>query len=155
LNYLNTDKMKKEIKLVPFKMADFPQVILLLKQLWPNKKINNRNLSKTIKEQLKDPKKYLILMIKDKDKTIGLITVSSRLTWEFEGNLGSIDEFVIDKKYQNLGIGTQVIQKTMKICKKQRTKGIYLISAFHRKEAHCFYEKNGFKKGSYQFEQAL
>ncbi|MFA6528273.1 MAG: GNAT family N-acetyltransferase [Candidatus Gracilibacteria bacterium] len=147
--------MKKEIKLVPLKKTDFDQVILLLKQLWPNKKINETNVKTTLLKQLKDKKRHLILMIKCYKETIGMITISWRLNLDVEGLLGSIDEFIIDEKYRGMGIGTGVIKKAIEICKKRKTKGVTILSALHRKEAHNFYIKNGVPKTCYAFEKSF
>ena len=144
--------MKKEIKLVPLKKTDFDQVILLLKQLWQNKKLDEKNIKTILLKQMNDKKKHTLFVIKQNKETIGMITVSWRLNLYFEGLLGAIDELVIDKKYRGMGIGTKVLKETIRICKKRKPKGLNLISALHRKEAHCFYIKNGLEKSGYEFE---
>ena len=118
-----------------------------------NKEINDFvNLSMHIfigrpfkqREDLIDIKEYYIKkggnfwFALDKDKIVGTIALENRNT------IGILKRFYIDKDYQRLGIGS-LLYKEFETYVKTRTniKTLYLACGQSLKEAHKFYEKNG------------
>lgn len=136
-----------------FQIGDLEQVILLLQELWPTKKLNSLKIEKIFKGKMKDKNQYLQLVAVGGNEVVGLITMSWRLNLYSEGNMACIDDLVVAKKHRNKGIGEKLVQEVLKVCKAKKLTGVYLISAFHRKGAHIFYKKLGFKKDSFQFEK--
>ena len=65
------------------------------------------------------------------------------------GNLGHLDELVIDKEYRGNGFGKQMIESITEIAQGLDCNRIELDTAFYRKESHEFYESIGYKKKSY------
>ena len=53
---------------------------------------------------------------------------------------------VIDEQYRNKGIGAQLIDYTITICKNENIKQLILRSRVTRKEAHHFYKNLGFSE---------
>jgi ribosomal protein S18 acetylase RimI-like enzyme len=70
-------------------------------------------------------------------------------------NLGNIDELVVDREYRNQGIGKLLMNEMEAIAKNRGCKRLELDSAFHRTNAHAFYEKQGFEKRAYLFSKEI
>lgn len=52
----------------------------------------------------------------------------------------------VDPRQQKRKIGTRLMRKAEKLARKKQYHGIFLFSAVHRKGAHRFYLKQGFRK---------
>jgi GNAT superfamily N-acetyltransferase len=76
------------------------------------------------------------------------LTIKNNL-WQ-AGNLGHVDELVIDKGY-----GKKLIESITQFARDLKCKRIELDSAFHRKGAHSFYESIGYENRAYLFSQKL
>jgi GNAT superfamily N-acetyltransferase len=62
-----------------------------------------------------------------------------------------IEDFAVDPEWQQRGIGTQMMQYAMRLC---RDKGCYkaaLSSNLKREKAHEFYESLGFERHGYSY----
>jgi glucosamine-phosphate N-acetyltransferase len=81
------------------------------------------------------------------------LTIKNNL-WQ-AGNLGHVDELVIDEKSHGQGIGRKLIDEITFHTKENDCKRIELDSAFHRKEAHKFYENLGYENREYLFSKIL
>jgi GNAT superfamily N-acetyltransferase len=91
----------------------------------------------------------------DGETIIGFVTLAIKNSLWQEGNLGWIDELVVDKNHQGKGIGTRLVRAITKVAVNKHCKRIELDSAFHRKQAHRFYEKNGFERRAFLFSKIL
>ena len=61
-------------------------------------------------------------------------------------NTASIGLIAVAKNYQNYGLGTQLINKAIKLCKKQGYTQLTVVTQGANTAACKFYEKNSFKK---------
>jgi glucosamine-phosphate N-acetyltransferase len=134
--------------------ADFDEVVFLLRQLWPDKAIDTQSL-KTVYEQalLSKNQKYLCAVENNEVVGFGSLTINNNL-WQ-EGNLGHIDEIIVDSNSRGQGIGRQLLSELINLAKEMKCKRIELDTAFHRKEAHRFYEQQGFEKRAYLFSMNI
>ena len=57
-----------------------------------------------------------------------------------------LDQLMIDKKFQNKGLGTLAVQKLIDILKNEKVKQLYLCYIDGHNDVLKFYEKLGFKK---------
>jgi ribosomal protein S18 acetylase RimI-like enzyme len=86
--------------------------------------------------------KYLCAVENNKIVGFGSLTIKNNL-WQ-EGNLGHIDEVVVDKSARGKGIGRQILSQLIALAKEKKCRRVELDTAFHRKGAHRFYEQHGF-----------
>lgn len=136
------------------KQNDFPGIFRLLLQLWPNKELDREKLNELVIQGLEDQsQRYLIAT--HKSKIIGFVSLTIKDSLWQEGSLAHIEVLIVDKDFRNTGVGTRLVDAITKIAKENSCKGIELDSAFHRKEAHTFYESMGFKDRSYLFSKKL
>jgi ribosomal protein S18 acetylase RimI-like enzyme len=134
--------------------ADFNEVVMLLRQLWPDKPLNTQSLQSVYDIALSsENQKYICAVEDSKVVGFGSLTIKNNL-WQ-EGRLGHIDELVVDNDYRGKGIGRQLLAQLIVLAKEQKCKRVELDTAFHRKEAHRFYEQQGFENRAYLFSMIL
>jgi GNAT superfamily N-acetyltransferase len=133
---------------------DFNDAVALLHQLWPDKPLNRKLLRIVFDHALTSEwQKYLCAVENDRVIGFGSLTIKNNL-WQ-EGYIAHIDELVVDSEYRGKGIGTQLLQQLMIQAKEKGCRRIELDTAFHRKEAHRFYEQQGFENRAYLFSKVL
>lgn len=64
---------------------------------------------------------------------------------------GIVENVVVDPDYHGRGIGRQMMEYSMKICRDMNCYKMALSSWVKLEEAHKFYESLGFKKHGYSF----
>lgn len=134
--------------------ADFEQVASLLLQLWPSKKQNLSKLRGAFDRAMASTNQRYSCAI-DNGDVVGFCSVSMKASlWE-EGTVASIDELVVDDPSRGQGIGTALLDYVIDMARKAGCGRIELDSAFHRTEAHSFYERKGFEKRAFLFTMAL
>ena len=134
--------------------SDFGAVLMLLHQLWPNKPLDTQSLQLVYDLALSSKNQvYLCAVEENKVVGFGSLTIKNNL-WQ-EGNLGHIDELVVDSNSRGKGIGRQLLSQLIILAKEMKCRRIELDTAFHRKEAHRFYEQQGFENRAYLFSMVL
>jgi ribosomal protein S18 acetylase RimI-like enzyme len=136
------------------RLDDFVSIFDLLKQLWPNMDLDYKNLQTVYELAISSDKQKLIIGLIN-NQVVGFcsLTIKNNL-WQ-AGNLGHVDELVVDESARGQGIGKILIDKITEIAIQNKCKRIELDSAFHRKDAHKFYEKIGYENRAYLFSKIL
>jgi len=148
-----SSSMRKVIVVKPTK-EDFPQVFSLLQQLWVDKSLDKDKIRKAFETGLvNSQQEYRIAVCSS--RTVGFASLNIRNSLWQEGSLGHLDELVVDERFRKRGIGTRLLDEMTKIAKARLCRKIELDSAFHRKEAHEFYIKQGFENRAYVFSKDL
>jgi ribosomal protein S18 acetylase RimI-like enzyme len=143
-----------QIEILPAKYEDHNEIHGLLMQLWPDKKVDKENTRAIFQKGLENKSnKYLIA--RTKNVIVGFISLSIKNSMWQEGNIGHVDELIVDKNFRKMGVGLLLLESITIIAKDNDCKLLELDSAFHRKEAHIFYEKNGFENRAFIFSKSL
>ncbi len=108
-------------------------------------KLNNR-----IDEMLKRGN-YQIFVACDGDKVVGYVGCVSYLAFELDNEGMKIIALAVSKEYRRKGIGTQLLKTAEQWAKENNIEVILLNSGLPRKDAHTFYESQGYFKKSYGF----
>jgi ribosomal protein S18 acetylase RimI-like enzyme len=131
---------------------DYSSIFELLKQLWPDIQLKYETLQVVYEKALKSKnQKFIIGSIDNKIVGFCSLTIKNSL-WQ-SGNIGHIDELIVDKSFREKGVGRKLLDKVTKIAEANKCKRIELDSAFHRKEAHKFYENLGYENRAYLFSK--
>ncbi len=133
---------------------DFGRICELLQQLWPDKKIDKGALKTVMNRALRSSQDiYLCAEIDSGIAGFCSLTIKNSL-WQ-EANIGTISEMVVAEAFRKRGIGTALLGTIVDMARQRGCRRIELDSAFHREEAHRFYEKAGFEKRAYLFSKEL
>ena len=133
---------------------DFPAVMELLRQLWPDKCLDTPALRTVYDRALtSDQQLYICAAEGERVVAFGSLTLKNNL-WQ-EGFLGHVDELVVDNAHRGRRIGTHLLEHLVAIAQRRGCRRVELDSAFHRKKAHEFYERQGFKNRAFLFSKKL
>lgn len=127
---------------------DFGDVLVLLKQLWPGRKINSDALKESFMKSL-ELASPIIRVASASGKLVGLCSLSIRNNLKVEGKLANIDELVVDEAMRSREIGKLLLEDAEAIARQHGCRSLGLESSFHREDAHRFYIKNGYEKQGY------
>lgn len=147
------DKTKKII-IRKAGINDFNSIFLLLKQLWPDKKLNKPSLKKILEKFIRSEKEKSFCAVIN-GKVVGFCTLAIKNSLWQEGQIGHICELIVDEAFRGKSVGTSLIKKISDTAKKGGCKKIELDSAFNRERAHNFYKKLGFENRAYLFSKNL
>jgi len=136
------------------KAEDFDGVVALLGQLWPGKQLDSVSLRRVYDRTLASNRQvYLCAESGQRVVGFGSLTIKSNL-WN-EAFVGFVDEMVVDGAHRGRGIGTQILDHLISWAHERGCNRIELDSAFHRKDAHTFYERRGFQSRAFLFSKLL
>jgi GNAT superfamily N-acetyltransferase len=133
---------------------DFGRICELLQQLWPEKKID-RGALKTVMNRALRSSQDVYLCAEFGGTIAGFCSLAIKNSLWQEAYIGVLSEMVVDEAFRNRGIGTALLGTIVDMARQRGCRRIELDSAFHRDEAHRFYEKAGFEKRAYLFTKEL
>lgn len=136
------------------KYPDYKGVFQLLSQLWPDLPLDYKKLDKVFLKAVDSTQQRLIVgLIEDKIVGFCSLTIKNNL-WQ-AGNIGHIDELIVDSEFRGKGFGKMLIGRITGTTIDNKCKRIELNSAFHEKDAHKFYESLGYENRAYLFSKNL
>jgi len=134
--------------------ADFPALLPLFAQLWPDEELQPEKLRRVFSQGLASlQQEYLIAKLGEQIVAFGSLTIKNDL-WQ-EGNLAHIDELVVEEAFRGQGVGTRLLVTLIKLAQKHNCGRIELDSGFHRQAAHKFYAGQGFENRGLIFSRKL
>lgn len=102
------------------------------------------DLREKIKSIKQDDRNYILVAAIGR-KIVGTVQCSLFQTIAFNGRPNmTIDYFIVEKNYRNIGIGSLLFNYVEQIAKRNNVKSIFLVSSNSLKKAHKFYKKLGF-----------
>ncbi len=133
---------------------DFEQILPLLQQLWPAKTLNRDRLRVVYEHGLRsDTQQYICAVENGRIAGFCSLTLKNNL-WQ-EGYLAHVDELVVNHADRGRGIGSQLLEAIIAYAVERSCTRVELDTAFHRTEAHAFYERHGFENRAYLFSKLL
>jgi GNAT superfamily N-acetyltransferase len=143
-----------DVLIAPCRKSDFPEVLTLLAQLWPGQPLDPSRLSVVFDRAIDSPSQ-LYLGARRGGALIGFgsLTIKNNL-WQ-AGNLGHIDELVVDARHRGRQTGQRLLEMLIAEARARGCSRVELDSAFHREAAHAFYETRGFARRAWLFSMQL
>lgn len=130
--------------------ADFDRVAALLRQLWPNKPMDASRLKLAWDRSLASTSQRLVCAVENGD-VLGFCSLSIKNSLWNEGPLAHVDELIVAERAREQGIGTGLMDYVIDLAEKAGCTRVELDSAFHREQAHAYYESKGFEKRAFLF----
>lgn len=134
------------IEIRRLKADDLNALVGLLRQLWPEKPIDERAVAEIIGEK-SDSQIYICAA--DNGEVIGYCSLTIKNNLWLEAKSGNVDELVVDAAHRNRGSGRLLMKEIEAIARGLGCKRLDLESADHRTDAHEFYKGLGFEKHGY------
>ena len=94
---------------------------------------------------------YLVAMVNE--RAIGYISCHGQVLMHHGGLVYEIQELYVVPEYRSKGVGALLIDALMKIINQKNFVLLEVSSNVKRKDAHRFYESNGFLHTSYKFKK--
>jgi predicted N-acetyltransferase YhbS len=98
---------------------------------------------------------YITFVAEYANKVVGFIGLIRGIAYEINGEYVRIAALAIKQEYQNLGIGSKLLEEAENYTRKVNAETIVLNSGIQRVKAHEFYEKRGYIKKGYSFRKEL
>ncbi len=136
------------------KESDFDMVLPLLRQLWPDKLIEMETQRRVFALALREPGMRYICA-EDAGAIVGFLSLTSRESLYRQGRLAYLDEIVVEEGRRGKGVGTALLGRAEELAREAGCNCLELDSAFHRTDAHRFYEREGYTKTGNTFEKEL
>lgn len=133
---------------------DYPAIARLLRQLWPTASINDQLLRNCFLEGLASDAHHFFCA-EENGCVLGFCSVIFKNSLWQQGILAHINELVVDESARGHGIGTQLLENAIGMAARCGAARVELDSAFHRTEAHSFYQKLGFENRAFLFSKTL
>ncbi|MCS4304124.1 MULTISPECIES: GNAT family N-acetyltransferase [Chryseobacterium] len=121
---------------------DLNTVVKLLDQLgYPN---TGEFLPQKIKKLLENPDEYLIVAEDQEGNVVGFISIHVIPQIALKGDFARISYFSVDENYRSSGIGRFLEEYCEKVARERNCDRIELHCNFQRKQAHRFYDRQGY-----------
>ena len=89
--------------------------------------------------------KHKILVLMNMDKVIASVILEEHNDFIKDKKYYHVHYFGVLKEYRRMGYADRLFEKVQELVKENNIKYLELTSGNHRKAAHYFYQKNGFK----------
>jgi len=133
---------------------DFGAVAALLRQHWPEDGGHEPPSRDVFERALGSPRqRFLCAEIDARLVAFASLTVKSSL--RHQGGIGYVDELAVDREHRCSGIATMLLQRIEEVAVAAGCSRLELDAAFHRKEAHAFYEQRKFERRALLFSKVL
>lgn len=108
-----------------------------------------------VRQHISDSDKKILVAVIDQVKLVGMASILFLPRLNQNTAELYVPELVIDKRYQNMGIGSKLINSCIDIGKKKKCHRIRLESGNQRNQAHQFYKQLGFLQSAQSFTKVL
>jgi len=133
---------------------DFDGVFPLLRQLWPECAIDPEKMRDIYRQLLEAATSYVLCALSDGHIT-GFCDFYVRDSLWQQGKLAYVDELVVDESMRGRGTGAALLEQAAGTARDLGCSRIELDSAFHRTDAHRFYDNQGWEKRAFLFGKDL
>ena len=145
------------MQIQPATEKDIPSILSLYAQLEPNGE-STITLPKALEifRKIESYPNYHIYIAMQNGKTLGTfsLAIMDNLA-HFGARSGLIEDVVVDEKHRRKGIGKEMMQYAIDLCKQSFCYKVSLSSNLQRESAHLFYESLGFQKHGFSYQIPL
>lgn len=125
------------------KKADIPQLLELYKELVDFE--NTREQANVVYEKMLADENYYLLVAKEEDKIVGTVLGIVCHSIPLTGMpFMVVEDVIIKEEYRRFGVGRKLFEEIDRIALENNCCYSMLVSSGFRKEAHIFYDKQGY-----------
>ena len=134
--------------------SDFDAAFYYIKNLWHYNDYDEAETEKLYLKMLLDESNFMFFGVEN-EECHGFCHIIFFKTFWLSGLTCYISAIITNENERRKGYGTQMLEEVKKIAREKGCKGIILDSGIPRKEAHKFYEAQGFERSCYGFDYLL
>lgn len=134
--------------------SDFDAAFYYIKNLWHYNDYDEAETEKLYLKMLLDESNFMFFGVEN-EECHGFCHIIFFNTFWLSGLTCYISAIITNENERRKGYGTQMLEEVKKIAREKGCKGIILDSGIPRKEAHKFYEAQGFERSCYGFDYLL
>ena len=134
-------------------VEDIPDLCKLLDYLFKQEEEfkPDKNLQRIgLQMILEDSEKGMILILKDKDKTIGMVNLLFTISTALGGLVVLLEDMVVIPSERRKGYGSKLLRSAIEYSSKKGCKRVTLLTDSSNKKAQKFYSRHGFLHSSMQ-----
>lgn len=141
-----------ELKIRKITKSDYPIICQLINEALG---YENEFIALSVRLDRLTDNGYMTLVAEFDNTVVGFIGFVIMSAYEFEGDYIRILALASDKDYQNIGVGTTLLNAVEKYAMDNGISTIALSSGSERADAHRFYEHRGYHKYGFGFKKKL
>lgn len=130
---------------------DFDDVVRLFTQLWPEMQLNYDDLKYVFNEYLEN--RNCEMWCYGEKEIAAVVTLTKRPSFYYGGQVAILEDIIVDQQHRGRNIGYELVRFVEKRLENEGIYGIEISTAFHRNNAHSFYEKLGYKRSGFHFRK--
>jgi len=105
--------------------------------------------------KIKEYNNYVTYVAVYEDNIIGFIGLILGTAYEFSGEYIRVAALAVKNEYQNIGVGSKLLEEAEKYAKRAKAKTMVLNSGIQRETTHRFYERRGYVKKGYSYKKSI
>ncbi len=96
-----------------------------------------------------------LLIALRRGRVVGLATLHVSLALEYDGDAAKLSAIVVDAEHRRRGVGESLVTAVEAEARARGCVLLFLTTAEHRKDAHAFYRRLGFRETGRRFAKEL
>jgi len=137
------------MKIIKATIKHLESVYKLLCEL-ENEVLNKNNFVKVYQDNINNKDVHYVLVV-DESSIVGFGSLHVQKLLHHCACIGEIQEIIISKKHQGLGVGTMLFDELKRIATANECLQIEVCCNIAREKSHRFYVKQAMKKSHYKF----
>jgi len=129
---------------------DYPAVLSLLNNAFGNHMVNAENIGPYYEKEKQDDNYRTFVAVSD-GEAVGFITVVQAMSVGMPVGYLKINGLAVLPEMRSKGIGSRLLEHVEQYAVARGLSSVALATGFQRKDAHRFYERHGYKTGSYAY----
>ncbi len=138
------------IEIRPSSPDDFGDVLGLLEQLWPGRRLDVEGVRHVYMAAISSDS-HLYLSACQEGRVVGFASLSILASLRTAGRFGHVDELVVDSALRGCGIGGRLLDAVQAEARMRGCSRLELNSGIQRTASHKFYEVRGFERRAFHF----
>jgi GNAT superfamily N-acetyltransferase len=136
-----------------YRESDLGDLVSLFRQLWPEIEQDHERIRQVLRACAEAG--FAMFCAVDGARVIGFCEEHFRQSIWRQGTIAYMDILVVDRDSRRSGIGSALMAVAWGRARRAGCDYMELDSAFHREEAHLFYEAHGFEKTGLTFGKPM
>jgi glucosamine-phosphate N-acetyltransferase len=133
---------------------DFSGVFRLLEQLWPDLDLDFHRQQAVFDAYVEGDADVPLVAWVDR-RIVGFASLNIRNSLWRTGTIAYLDTLIVDEEHKRAGVGAALVERAEDMARDRGCTYVELDSAFHRKDAHEFYEALGYERLGIMFGKRL